>query len=109
MRLQKPIEISLLLSLAAAPIAFPQDALSLWYKQPAAEWVDALPVGNGCLGGMVFGGIARERIQFNEHTVWTGNHTTTRIRERTRRSPRSANCSFRGSKKTPRRSPWPNL
>ena len=72
MRLQKPLEIGLLLSLAAAPIAFPQDALSLWYKQPAAEWVAALPVGNGRLGGMVFGGIAHERIQFNEHTVWTG-------------------------------------
>ncbi|HWQ56119.1 MAG TPA: glycoside hydrolase family 95 protein [Bryobacteraceae bacterium] len=46
--------------------------LSLWYRQPATEWTEALPVGNGRLGGMVFGGIARERIQFNEHTVWTG-------------------------------------
>ncbi|HXJ42249.1 MAG TPA: glycoside hydrolase N-terminal domain-containing protein [Bryobacteraceae bacterium] len=45
--------------------------LQLWYKQPAQLWTDALPVGNGRLGAMVFGGIAQERIQFNESTVWT--------------------------------------
>ena len=44
----------------------------LWYDAPAAQWVEALPVGNGRLGAMVFGGIARERIQFNEATLWTG-------------------------------------
>jgi alpha-L-fucosidase 2 len=53
----------------AAP---PAEPLSLWYMQPAQEWVEALPIGNGRLGAMVFGGIARERIQFNEDTVWTG-------------------------------------
>ena len=35
-------------------------------------WTDALPVGNGHMGAMIFGGAERERIQFNEHTVWTG-------------------------------------
>jgi alpha-L-fucosidase 2 len=45
----------------------------LWYRQPAAQWVEALPVGNGSLGGMVFGGARREQIQFNEETVWTGH------------------------------------
>src|SRR6476646_3759587 len=49
-----------------------QDPLTLWYKQPANLWVEALPVGNGRMGAMVFGGIAKERIQFNESTVWTG-------------------------------------
>ena len=44
----------------------------LWYDAPATQWVEALPVGNGTLGAMVFGGIARERIQFNESTIWTG-------------------------------------
>ncbi len=44
----------------------------LWYRAPAKLWVEALPVGNGKLGGMVFGGTGRERIQFNESTVWTG-------------------------------------
>ncbi len=45
----------------------------LWYTQPAAEWVEALPVGAGRLGGMVFGGIGRERIQLNEDTLWAGS------------------------------------
>lgn len=46
--------------------------LTLWYQKPAEEWTDALPVGNGRLGAMVFGGVARERIQFNEETLWDG-------------------------------------
>jgi alpha-L-fucosidase 2 len=46
--------------------------LKLWYKQPAQEWVEALPVGNGRLGAMVFGGLDEERIQLNEETVWAG-------------------------------------
>lgn len=47
--------------------------LKLWYEQPASEWVEALPIGNGRLGAMVFGGIGAERVQFNESTVWTGH------------------------------------
>lgn len=47
-------------------------ASRLWYEQPAAKWVEALPVGSGRLGAMVFGGTAEERIQFNEDTLWTG-------------------------------------
>jgi alpha-L-fucosidase 2 len=61
-----------LAALAAAPAALSQDSLTLWYRQPASLWVEALPVGNGHLGAMVFGGVAHERIQFNEQTVWTG-------------------------------------
>ena len=49
-----------------------QDNLSLWYSKPAQKWTDALPVGNGRLGGMVFGGIQQERIQLNEESVWAG-------------------------------------
>jgi len=44
----------------------------LWYDHPAAKWEEALPVGSGRLGAMVFGGLADERIQFNEDTLWTG-------------------------------------
>ena len=44
----------------------------LWYRQPAADWLEALPIGNGRLGGMVFGGVARERIALNEDTLWSG-------------------------------------
>jgi alpha-L-fucosidase 2 len=45
---------------------------ALWYSSPALEWTEALPVGNGRLGGMVFGGVETEHIQFNEDTLWTG-------------------------------------
>ena len=47
-------------------------ATRLWYGQPASKWEEALPVGSGRLGAMVFGGTAEERIQFNEDTLWTG-------------------------------------
>jgi alpha-L-fucosidase 2 len=50
----------------------PSEALSLWYRRPATQWVEALAIGNGRLGAMVFGGINRERIQFNECTLWAG-------------------------------------
>src|SRR5262245_14519646 len=46
--------------------------LELWYETPAREWTEALPVGNGRLGAMVFGGVPRERLQLNEETLWTG-------------------------------------
>lgn len=47
--------------------------LKLWYEQPAVEWTDALPVGNGRLGAMVFGNTATERIQLNEESLWAGS------------------------------------
>ncbi len=46
--------------------------LTLWYQQPATEWTQALPIGNGRLGAMVFGGTAEEHLQFNEDTLWAG-------------------------------------
>ena len=46
--------------------------MTLWYEQPAQAWVEAIPVGNGRLGGMVFGGVDRERIQLNEDSLWSG-------------------------------------
>src|ERR1035438_6835131 len=63
---------ALALAISIAAPAFSQDSLTLWYQHPAKLWVEALPLGNGFLGGMIFGGVAHERIQFNEHTVWTG-------------------------------------
>jgi alpha-L-fucosidase 2 len=50
----------------------PAEPLSLWYRRPATNWVSALPVGNGRLGAMVFGGIAGEKLQLNEDTLWAG-------------------------------------
>ncbi len=46
--------------------------LVLWYRQPAREWTEALPIGNGRLGAMMFGGLAEERLQLNEDTLWSG-------------------------------------
>ena len=44
----------------------------LWYDEPAAEWTEALPIGNGFLGAMIHGGIGREVLSLNEETLWTG-------------------------------------
>ncbi len=49
-----------------------QHKLNLFYSSPADDWNAALPLGNGRLGAMVFGGIAREEIQLNEETIWAG-------------------------------------
>jgi alpha-L-fucosidase 2 len=57
-----------------APAVSHDDAqpLLLWYEAPAREWVEALPVGSGRLGAMVFGGVQSERIALNESTLWGG-------------------------------------
>lgn len=57
---------------AQTPPASATDDLTLWYKGPAIEWTEALPLGNGRLGAMVFGGVARERLQLNEDTLYAG-------------------------------------
>jgi alpha-L-fucosidase 2 len=50
----------------------PESADTLWYRQPASNWNEALPFGNGRLGGMVYGGVNREWIQLNEDSLWSG-------------------------------------
>ncbi|GAB2963373.1 glycoside hydrolase family 95 protein [Saccharothrix stipae] len=56
-----------------AVAAVDRGTLTLWYDEPAADWErESLPIGNGALGGGVFGTVARERIQLNEKTLWTG-------------------------------------
>lgn len=63
----------MLLPLAALAAFLSQDPnQTLWYKQPAAEWNEALPIGNGRMGAMIFGVPEKERLQFNESTVWAG-------------------------------------
>jgi alpha-L-fucosidase 2 len=47
-------------------------SLNLWYDKPAQKWDQALPIGNGRLGAMVFGGVENERIQLNEDSLWSG-------------------------------------
>ncbi len=60
------------LSAAAAVPADASSPLRLWYDLPASNWNEALPLGNGRMGAMVFGGTGRERLQLNEETIWTG-------------------------------------
>jgi alpha-L-fucosidase 2 len=66
---------------AASNLSGPETAKAsgtLWYNQPAKSWMmEALPIGNGRLGGMIFGAVARERIQFNEISLWTGDDKDT--------------------------------
>ena len=50
----------------------PEEPLSLWYRRPAKVWTEALAIGNGRLGAMVFGGVNHERLQLNEDTLWGG-------------------------------------
>ena len=49
-----------------------QQNLKLWYNKPATVWTEALPVGNGRLGAMIFGGVNEELVQLNEATLWSG-------------------------------------
>ena len=46
----------------------------LWYKEPTKDWNEALPIGNGSLGGMIFGGINKEMIQMNQESLWYGGY-----------------------------------
>jgi alpha-L-fucosidase 2 len=62
----------LILVLLNATLTLNAQDLKLWYNEPAKLWTDALPLGNGRIGAMVFGGVANDRIQFNEETLWTG-------------------------------------
>lgn len=64
---------SLMLVFVSTSAALPADSLlKLWYRQPARQWVEALPVGNGRIGAMVFGGVQQEELQLNEGYLWSG-------------------------------------
>lgn len=62
----------LLFTFIALAGAVAQSDLKLWYKQPARNWNEALPIGNGRIGAMVFGKVNEELIQLNEETLWSG-------------------------------------
>lgn len=66
------IIIALFYSLSAMADTAPDSLLKLWYRQPAVQWTEALPLGNGRLGAMVFGGAVQERLQLNEGYLWSG-------------------------------------
>ncbi|WP_291909867.1 glycoside hydrolase family 95 protein [Chitinophaga sp. CB10] len=66
------LTIGLCIAASAAQAATPDSLLKLWYRQPATQWVEALPLGNGRIGAMVFGGVKTEELQLNEGTIWSG-------------------------------------
>ena len=74
--------------------------MELWYTQPAADWNAALPAGNGRLGCMQFGGVARERFQLNEDSLWSGGPMH-RLN-----CPKSKNCSAKAACPMPNGSRW---
>lgn len=60
----------------AGDAAAPSSPLTLWYRRPALRWLESLPLGNGRLGAMQFGGVMTERIALNESTFWSGAAST---------------------------------
>lgn len=71
----RPIILSILSILVIRVTGQPlknDPALVLWYNKPASVWEEALPLGNGKTGAMVFGGAGRERLQLNDNTLWSG-------------------------------------
>jgi len=54
------------------PVAQRRGDMVLWYRQPGVEWLEAMPIGNGIMGAMVFGGVQQERIALNESSFWSG-------------------------------------
>lgn len=71
------LTLSKLLTVAAilmsAQLNAADNPMKLWYNQPASLWVEALPIGNGAVGAMVFGDPVNEQFQLNEETVWGGS------------------------------------
>lgn len=60
--------------LTLSTVGYCQNNLKLWYTKPSGKtWENALPIGNGRLGAMVYGNVEKEIIQLNEHTVWSGS------------------------------------
>jgi len=72
------------------------DGPVLWYDEPAGEWIDALPVGNGRLGAMVHGGLERERVQLNEETLWAGGNVDRVVKGAAEHLPEIRQCCFDG-------------
>ncbi len=59
--------------LASLALAMTSSPLTLWFKKPAENYIESCPVGNGRLGGMMFGGIDKDRVVLNEQTMWSGS------------------------------------
>lgn len=77
-------------------VTTPKQDLKLWYKQAADQWMKALPVGNGRLGAMVFGGVKQEQLQLNEESVWQGKKSNNNNPEALKNLPKIRQLIFEG-------------
>ena len=68
----------------------------LWYQQPAKEWEEALPLGNGRLGAMIFGDVASERLQVNEESMWYGGKVDRNNPDARKKLPEIRELIFKG-------------
>ena len=71
-------------------------ATYVWYNAPAQKWEEAIPVGNGRLGAMVFGNFGEERIQLNENTYWSGGPYSTVVKNGYKTLPQIQQDVFKG-------------
>jgi alpha-L-fucosidase 2 len=91
------LNIAAIASNAQPPKSLP---LKLWYDQPAGKtWENALPIGNGVLGAMVYGNVAKEIIKLNEHTLWSGGPYQNDVPETINNLPEIRQLIFEGKHK----------
>jgi len=74
----------------------PDGPLTLWWRRPAGKWTEAMPIGNGRLGAMVFGRLDTERIQLNEDSLWTGQPVERANPEALKALPQARRLLFEG-------------
>jgi len=72
MRIRAALFAAFNVIVAAGSIRASDTGLTIWYRQPARQWTEALPIGNGRMGAMIFGGVSEERLALNEDTLWSG-------------------------------------
>lgn len=66
--------LTVLLHISILSVAQSGSSANIWFKKEAVRWLDALPIGNGRMGAMIYGGVAKEHIQFNEQSLWSGDN-----------------------------------
>jgi len=71
-RLPNMIRYLAILFVSGFTISMPASDTTLWYEQPALRWEEVLPLGNGRMGAMLFGGVQKERLRLNEESLWAG-------------------------------------
>jgi alpha-L-fucosidase 2 len=92
----EPVKEAVLPARGAEPPGGINPTTRLWYAHPAQKWENALPVGNGRLGAMVFGKADEERIQFNEDTLWSGGPYSTTVKGGYKALPEIQKLVFEG-------------